>query len=108
MVPSIESKKNFTKGEENKGLDETTGVDITKNIEAGSGRVPAAGSFLAQYSELFLNTIFTKTIRQIKDRCDKLAAEVTEKLINVTTTLDDNISADKAISERKVRMGKLN
>lgn len=100
-------ERNFTKGEENtKVLDETTGVDITKNIEAGSGRVLQPGiHFFGFNTRVFSNTIFIKQLGTKTD--DKLAAEVTEKLINVTTTLDDNISVDKAISELKVRMGEI-
>lgn len=100
-------ERNFTKGEENtKVLDETTGVDITKNIEAGSGRVLQPGiHFFGFNTRVFSNTIFIKQLGTKTD--DKLAAEVTEKLINVTTTLDDDISVDKAISELKARMGEI-
>lgn len=97
-------ERNFTKGEENtKVLDETTGVDITKDIDVGSGRVLQPGiHFFGFNTRVFSNTI---SIKQLGTKTDAiLATEVTEKLINATTTLDDNISVGKAVSELKTRM----
>ncbi len=100
-------ERNFTKGEEStKVLDETTGVDITKDIDSGSGRVLQPGiHFFGFNTRVFSNTISIKQLGTKTD--DKLATEVTEKLINVTTTLDDNISVDRAVSQLKTRMSEI-
>lgn len=100
-------ERNFTKGEENtRILDETTGVDITKDIEVGPGRVLQPGlHFFGFNTRIFSNTISIKQLGTKTD--DKLATEVTEKLINVTTALDDNISVEKAIFELKSQMSEI-
>lgn len=100
-------ERTFSKGDENtKILDENTARDITRNIDTGSGRVLQPGiHFFGFNSRIFSNTI---SIKQLGTRTDdKLANEVTEKLVNVATTLDDSISIDKAISHIKVKMGEI-
>lgn len=97
----------FTKGEEQtRVLDETTGVDITKNIDTGNGKILQPGiHFFGFNTRVFSNTIFIKQLGTKTD--DKLANEVTEKLVNISTALDDNISVDKAVSELKIKMGEI-
>ncbi|TCU74033.1 AAA domain-containing protein [Tissierella praeacuta] len=97
-------ERNFTKGEEStKVLDETTGVDITKDIDVGVGRILQPGiHFFGFNTRVFSNTISIKQLGSKID--DKLANEVTEKLINVTTSFDDDISVDNVVSELKTRM----
>lgn len=97
----------FTKGEEQtRVLDEATGVDITKNIDTGNGRILQPGiHFFGFNTRVFSNTIFIKQLGTKTD--DKLANEVTEKLVNVSTALDDNISVDKAVAELKTKMGEI-
>lgn len=100
-------ERDFTKGEEStKVLDETTGADITRNIDAGTGRVLQPGlHFFGFNTRIFSNTISIKQLGSKTD--DKLATEVTEKLINVTTALDDTISVDKAIFELNSKMAEI-
>ncbi len=100
-------ERDFAKGEENTiVIDETTGADITKNIETGSTRILQPGiHFFGFNTRIFDNTISIKQLGTKTD--DKLANEVTEKLINVTTSLDDNISVEKAIGELKNKMAEI-
>lgn len=104
---SYRIERNFAKGEEStKVLDETTGVDITRSIDGGVSRIIQPGiHFFGFNTRVFSNTISIKQLETKTD--DKLANEVTEKLINVTTALDDNISVDKAISELKGRIAEI-
>ncbi|WMM25944.1 AAA family ATPase [Tissierella sp. MB52-C2] len=97
-------ERNFTKGEERtKVIDEVTGQDITKDIDVGKGRVFQPGiHFFGFNTRVFSNTIFIKQLDVKTD--EKLANEVTEKMINVTTALDDNLSIDEAIGELKIRL----
>ncbi|WP_353096805.1 AAA family ATPase [Tissierella praeacuta] len=97
-------ERDFTKGEEStKVLEETTGEDITRSIDNGLGRVLQPGiHFFGFNTRVFSNTISIKQLETKTD--DKLANEVKEKLINVSTALDDTISIDWALSELKIRM----
>ncbi|MDR7855808.1 AAA family ATPase [Tissierella sp.] len=100
-------ERTFSKGSESTiVLDENTGSDITKNIDVGTGKILQPGiHFFGFNSRIFSNTI---SIKQLATKTeDKLANEVTEKLVNVATTLDDSISVDNAISHLKVKMGEI-
>lgn len=97
-------EREFKRGRENtKILEENTGVDITKDLDVGKGRILQPGiHFFGFNTRVFSNTIFIKQLGTQTD--DKLANEVTEKLINVTTALDDDISVDNAITELRIAM----
>ena len=100
-------EREFTKGKENtKVLKGATAEDITKSIDTGSGRILQPGiHFFGFNTSVFSNTI---SIKQLATRTDdNLAKEVTEKLINVTTALDDEISVDRAILDLKTRMDEI-
>ncbi|MSU00798.1 ATP-binding protein [Tissierella pigra] len=104
---SYRIERNFTKGQEKtKVIDEVTGKDITKNIDVGKGRVLQPGiHFFGFNTRVFSNTIFIKQLGVKTD--EKLAKEVTEKLINITTALDDNIYVDKVIDELKEQIAEI-
>ena len=92
-------ERNFTRGkEETKILEEITGKEISKSIETGKTRISQPGiHFFGFNTRVFSNTIFIKQLQSITDK--NLANDVREKLINVNTSLDDNISVDTAISK---------
>lgn len=94
-------ERDFRKGKEStKVLEEGMGTEITKLIDTGNSRVLQPGvHFFGFNTSVFSNTI---SIKQLETRTDdKLAKEVTEKLINVTSTLDEEISVDKAVLNLK-------
>jgi len=100
-------ERDFTKGRERtKVFDEKTGEDITNNIDNGPCRVLQPGiHFFGFNTRVFSNTI---SIKQLGSKTEKdLAQEVIEKLINVSQSLVDDISIDKAISELKGRMAEI-
>ncbi|MDR7870458.1 MAG: AAA family ATPase [Tissierellaceae bacterium] len=76
-----------------------TGENITNSIDNGDGgRILQPGNHFFGFNDtVFTNTLFVK---QLGNRTDtSLANEVREKLINVSNTLDDNLSIEKAIGE---------
>lgn len=90
----------FTKGDESTQvfLDDT-GEEITNSIDNGnSGRVLQPGFHFFGFNDaVYSNTI---SIKQLDSKTeDSLANEVRDKLVNVSTTLDDNLSIEKAIQE---------
>lgn len=90
-------ERNFKKSDEStKVLVENTGEDITNNIDIGRGRVLQAGLHFFAFNEIvYSNTI---SIKQLGAETDKdLAKEVREKLINMTSSLDEDISIEDAI-----------
>ena len=91
-------ERNFTKGNESTSVFlEDTGEDITNYIDSGnSGRVLQPGFHFFGFNDaVYSNTI---SIRQLNSETeDSLAKEVRDKLVNVTTTLDDELSVKKAI-----------
>lgn len=94
-------ERDFRKGKEStKVLEEGMGTEITKLIDTGNSRVLQPGvHFFGFNTSVFSNTISIKQLETKTD--DKLAKEVTEKLINVTSTLDEEISVDKAVLNLK-------
>jgi uncharacterized protein YhaN len=97
---SYRIEREFTKDKElTKVLDEVTGEDITYRINNGeNGKVLQPGIHFFGFN----NTVFTNTIsiKQLGAETEvTLANEVRDKIINVTTTLDDTISVDKAIND---------
>ncbi|MCK9444731.1 MAG: AAA family ATPase [Tissierellaceae bacterium] len=100
-------ERDFTKGEENtKVIDEKTGLEITKNMEVGRGRVLQPGiHFFGFNTRVFSNTVFIKQLETKTE--DKLAAEVRERLVNVSKSLDENISIDKAIEGLKNKIAEI-
>lgn len=91
-------ERDFTKGNESTHVFlEDTGEDITNSIDNGnSGRVLQPGfQFFGFNDAIYSNTI---SIKQLGTKTeDSLANEVRDKLVNVSTTLDDELSVEKAI-----------
>ena len=92
-------ERDFTKNKEATTVFlEDTGEDITNSIDNGQGgRVLQPGfHFFGFNSVVFSNTLF---IRQLGNKTDEaLAKEVREKLVNISTSLDD-ISVEAAVKE---------
>lgn len=90
----------FTKGrEETIILLEDTGDDITQSIDMGDGgRVLQPGFHFFGFNDaVYSNTV---SIKQLESKTEALLAnEVRDKLVNVSTTLDDNLSVEKALEE---------
>lgn len=100
-------EREFTKGKENtRVLEGARAEDITKSIDTGRGRILQPGiHFFGFNTSVFSNTI---SIKQLATRTDNnLAKEVTEKLINVTTALDDEISVERSILDLKTKMDEI-
>ncbi|NLV88242.1 MAG: AAA family ATPase [Tissierellia bacterium] len=100
-------ERDFTKGQERtKVFDENRGEDITNSIDNGPARVLQPGiHFFGFNTRIFSNTI---SIKQLGSKTeDRLGQEVIEKLINVSQSLDDDISIDKAILELRDRMAEI-
>lgn len=100
-------EREFKKGKEStRVLEEATGRDITKSIDTGRGRILQPGiHFFGFNTRVYSNTI---SIKQLESKTDhKLADEVREKLINLGTALDDEISIDKAISDLQSSMDEI-
>lgn len=93
-------ERNFTKSQEStRVLLDSTGEDITFGIDNGNnGRILQPGfHFMGFNNAVYSNTV---SIKQLELRTDsKLANELREKLVNVTSTLDENISIEQSISE---------
>ena len=93
-------ERDFTKNKESTNviLDET-GEDITNQINTGdAGRVLQPGQHFFGFNDaVFSNTL---SIKQLGNRTeDSLANELRDKLVNVSTSLDDNISIEESIEE---------
>lgn len=93
-------ERNFTKSqEETKVLLESTGEDITYNINQGQKvRILQPGfHFMGFNNAVYSNTI---SIKQLDLKTDnKLANELREKLVNIGSALDEDISVEGAIDE---------
>lgn len=93
-------ERNFTKTQEStRVLLDSTGEDITFGIDTGNnGRILQPGfHFLGFNNAVYSNTV---SIKQLELRTDsKLANELREKLVNVSSTLDENISIEQSINE---------
>lgn len=94
-------ERDFTKGnEDTKIFDETRGKEIGKGIDTGNNRILQPGiHFFGFNTRVFSNTILVKQLQSKTDK--KLGNDIREKLVNVNTSLDDNISVDKAILDIK-------
>lgn len=93
-------ERKFTKGmEETKVYVENTGEDITNTINTGSrGKILQPGiHFLGFNNVVYSNTIAIKQMGSETD--DKLADELREKLINIATSNEDDISVKSTLSD---------
>ncbi|MBC8591341.1 ATP-binding protein [Wansuia hejianensis] len=93
-------EREFTKGNESTlVLLDDTGEDITNSIDNGNkGRVLQPGFHFFGFNDaVYSNTI---SIKQLGSKTEEsLAGEVRDKLVNVSTTLDDTLSIERAIEE---------
>jgi uncharacterized protein YhaN len=95
----------FTKNKEETSVYlEKTGEDITYKINNGpNGRVLQPGMhFFGVSNSVFSNTVSIKQLGTKTD--DKLANEVRDKLVNITSSLDDKVSVENAIKELDKRI----
>lgn len=90
-------ERDFTKNQEYTNVIlEDTGEDITNTIDNGEGgRILQPGYHFFGFNDaVFFNTL---SIKQLGNKTeDSLANEVRERLVNVSTTLDDSLSIEKA------------
>lgn len=87
-----------------KVYDNITGKDITDEIDNGEKvKVELPGLYFFDFNCLvYRNTI---AIRQLENKIDKdFSKEVKDKLVNLTTTLDDDISVKNAIGELEEKL----
>ena len=93
-------ERDFTKNQESTNVIlEDTGEDITNTIDNGEGgRILQPGyHFFGFNNAVFSNTL---SIKQLGNKTeDSLANEVRERLVNVSTTLDDTLSVEKATDQ---------
>lgn len=93
-------ERTFTRNkEETKVLIENTGEDITYKINTGDkGRVLQPGNHFFGFSDgVYSNTV---SIKQLGTRTEgNLANEVRDKLVNITSSLNDKISVENSIKE---------
>ncbi len=93
-------ERDFTRGNERTTVFlGTTGEDITQQIDNGNrGRILQPGHELFGFNDsIFSNTI---SIKQLGSKTeDELANEVRDRIINTSTSLDDNLSIEKAIED---------
>lgn len=91
-------EREFTKSNEStQVLIDATGEDITNSIDNGnSGRVLQPGNHFFGFNHgVYSNTI---SIKQLENKTEELLAnEVRDKLVNISTTLDDELSVENAI-----------
>ncbi len=98
-------ERNFTKGmEDTKVFLEDTGVDITSSINSGSrARIPQPGyEFFGFNSGIYSNTVSISQLGVVTE--EKLANEVRDKLVNITSSLDEKISVERAIKDLDKRI----
>ncbi len=93
-------ERDFTKGNESTTvLIDSTGEDIVNNIDTGNkGKVYQPGYHFFGFSDaVFSNTI---SIKQLGSRTDEnLASELRDRLTNTSSSLDDNLSVEKAVED---------
>lgn len=86
-------------------IDENTGEDITYRIDNGSRVLQPGVHFFGFNSIVFSNTI---SIKQLGCKTEKeLANEVTDRLINVSQSLADDISVQNALSQLESKMDEI-
>lgn len=91
-------ERDFKKGHENTRIyEKSTGEDITyRASDLSAGKVVQPGIYFFGLSDLvFKNTVFISQQGIYTD--DKLADEVRDRLVNVVTSRDENISVSKAM-----------
>ena len=91
-------ERDFKKGRENTRIyEKSTGEDITyRASDLSAGKVIQPGIYFFGLSDLvFKNTVFISQQGIYTD--DKLADEVRDRLVNVVTSRDENISVSKAM-----------
>lgn len=99
-------ERDFGKGEV-KVYDEITGTDITDEIDNGEKvKVHLPGLYFFDFNTtVYKNTI---SIKQLGNRIDStLSTEVKDRLANISTSLDDEISVKQAISHLEKELDKI-
>ncbi len=91
-------ERDFGRGQV-KVYEDLTGKDITKDIDTGERvKVHLPGVHFFDFNTTVYNN--TVSIKQLGNRIDSdLATEVKDRLANISTSLDDNISVKDAISQ---------
>lgn len=92
-------ERSFKKKEEwTKVYDNETGEDLTRTLNLGDNRILQPGlEFFGFNSQVFENTVF---ISQLASRVDtSLSGELRERISNLETSLDENISIEKALED---------
>lgn len=99
-------ERDFDRGEV-KVYDEVTGKDITDEIDNGDKvKVHLPGLYFFDFNTtVYKNTI---SIKQLGNRIDStLSTEVKDRLANISTSLDDEISVKQAISHLEKELDKI-
>lgn len=94
------SKKNAN----SRVLVENTGEDITGSIDNGerNKKLQPGLHFFGFNNVVYSNTVSTKQLCTKTE--DELAEELRDKLVNASTSLDENISVDNALKELDIRL----
>lgn len=98
-------ERTFTKGmEETKVVLEDTGMDVTQSINTGPRpRIPQPGyEFFGFNSGIYSNTVSISQLATVTE--EKLANEVRDKLVNITSAMDEKVSVEKAINDLEKRI----
>lgn len=98
-------ERTFTKGmEDTKVVLENTGEDITYKINTGErSRIPQPGyHFFGFNSGIYSNTVSISQLGIATD--EKLANEVRDKLVNISSTMDEKVSIEKAVKDLDSRI----
>ncbi|MFA7411922.1 MAG: AAA family ATPase [Tissierellaceae bacterium] len=101
-------ERDFSKGKgTTRIIDENTGQDIIKDIDTGKSiKVPQPGiHFFGLNTREFSNTVFIKQL-SMKTEGD-LATDLREKITNLSSSLDEGISIDKAIAGLGSKMAEI-
>ncbi|MCF6465811.1 ATP-binding protein [Clostridium sp. Cult2] len=99
-------ERDFDKGEV-KVYDELIGKDITDNIDTGEKlKLHLPGLYFFDFNTaVYKNTI---SIKQLGNKIDSnLSTEVKDRLANISTSLDDEISVKKAITQLKKQLDEI-
>lgn len=91
-------ERNFKKGEEyTRVLIKETGENIIDSIDTGNGgRIDQPGNYFFGFNDVVYDN--TVSIKQLGVKTEQdLAKELKDKLANLTTSLDDDISVKKAV-----------
>ncbi len=96
-------ERDFNKGKV-RVYDELTGKDITDDIDLGEKlKIHLPGLYFFDFNSfVYRNTI---SIKQLENKVDSdLSKEIKDKLINITTSLDNEISVKNAIAHMDKRL----